>query len=85
MTTDGTLENVLFFNIARQTRLTARQGSVEVVNCYDSVAYVIASLVPQSFRLPKKAVQSMLEIIEEMKYFLRTAYGDSKIFGGGKN
>ena len=37
---------------------------------YDSVAHAIASLVFQAFGVPEEAVQSMLSIIEEMKYFL---------------
>ena len=59
-------------------------SSVGTANCYDSVAHTIASLVFQSFGVPKEAVVSMLETIEEMKYFLRTAYGDSKTFRGSK-
>ena len=84
MADDGTLAKVLFFDIVRQTRLTAGQSSVDAANCYDSVAHTIASLVFQSFGVPEEAVQSMLTTIEEMKYFLRTAYGDSKNFRGSK-
>ena len=36
---------------------------------------VIASLVFQAFGVPEEAIESMLTAIEEMKYFLRTAYG----------
>ena len=79
---DGSLAKVLFFDTARQTRLTAGQGSVDTANCYNSVACVISSLVFHSFGVPREAVLSMLETIEEMKYFLQTAYGDSKSFRG---
>ena len=82
MADNRTLAKVLFFDIARQTRLPAGQCSVDAENCYSGVAHAIASLVFQSFVLPKEAVQSMLKTIEEMKYFLRTAYGDSKQFRG---
>ena len=57
---------------------------MDAANCYDSVAHVIASLVFQSLGVPKQAVVSMLETIEEMEYFLRTTYGDSENFRGSK-
>merc|ERR1711966_529032 len=84
MADDGSLAKVLFFDIARQTRLTAGLSSVDAANCYDSVAHAIAPLVFQAFGVPKEAVVTMVEAIEETKYFLRTAYGDSKNFRGSK-
>jgi hypothetical protein len=53
---------------------------VDAANCYNSVAHTIALLMFQSFGMPGKAVQSMLETTKEMKYCLRTAYGHSKKF-----
>ena len=81
---DGTLAKVLFYDISRQTRTTAGLGCVDAANCYDSVAHAIGSLIPQAFGVPEEAVESMLTAIEEMKYFLRTAYGDSTEFAGSK-
>ena len=69
---------MLFQDVVRQTRLTAGFDSVDASNCYDSVVHAIASLVFQAYDVPEEAVQSMLSTIEEMKYYLRTAYGDSK-------
>ena len=63
MADDGSLAKVLFFGIARQTRLTAGLSSVDAANCYDSVARTIVSLVFQSFGVQKEAVVSMLETI----------------------
>jgi hypothetical protein len=40
----------------------------------------MASLIFQSFGVESMAVSAMLETIQEMKLFLRTAYGDSKTF-----
>ena len=57
---------------------------MDAANCYDRVAHPIASLTFQAFGVPEKAVHAMLTTIEEMKYFLRTAYGDSKNFRGHK-
>ena len=47
MADNGTLAKVIFFDIARQTRLTAGQGSVDAANCYDSVAHTIVRLVKE--------------------------------------
>ena len=81
---DGTLAKVIFNDVVRQTRLSAGVASVDAANCYDSVAHAIASLTCQAFGVPAEAVHSMLTAIEDMKYYLRTAYGDSKNFRGHK-
>ena len=60
----------------------AAKSSVDMANCYDIIAHAIASLLFQSFGISEGAVQSMLVAIEEMKFFLRTVYGDSKDFAG---
>ena len=51
-------------------------------NCYNWIAHVMASLIFHSFGVESTAVSAMLETIQEMKFFLRTAYGDSKTFAG---
>jgi hypothetical protein len=42
----------------------------------------MVSLIFQSFRVEDTAVAAMLEMIQEMKFFLCTAYRDSKVFAG---
>ena len=74
---DGSLTKVLIYDIVRQLRCTAALSSINAANCYNSIAHAIASLVFQAFEVPVNAVESMLTAIQEMKYFLRTAYGDS--------
>ena len=39
-------------------------------------------LIFQSFGVEDTAVSEMLEMIQEMKFFLRTAFGDSRDFAG---
>jgi hypothetical protein len=46
---DGTLAQVLFCGMVRQSRVTAGLSSVDAANCYNSVAHAIASLVFQAF------------------------------------
>ena len=84
MADDGSLAKVLFYDIVRQTRLPAGLASVDASNCYDSIAHAIASLVFQSFGVSEEAVTSMLEAIQEMKFYLRTAFGDSKTCAGSE-
>jgi hypothetical protein len=82
MADDGGLAKTLFCDIARQTRLPAAIASVDASNCYDWIAHAIASLIFQSFGVEDTAIAAMLETIQEMKVFLRTAYEDSTNFAG---
>jgi hypothetical protein len=81
---DGGLAKVLFYDIVRQCRLSAAISSIDAANCYDSIAHAIASLIFQACGVQSDAVEAMLSAIQDMKYFLRTAYGDSKQFRGSK-
>lgn len=81
---DGALSKILFYDIVRQCRLTAAIGSVDASNCYDSIAHAIASLIFQAYGVPVEGVESMLSAIQDMKYFLRMAFGDSRDFRGSK-
>lgn len=82
MANDGSLAKTLLYDIGRQLRVPFALSSVDAANCYDSIAHAIASLIFQAFGVPEEAVQSMLETIQDMKFFLRTAFGDSKEFAG---
>ena len=83
MADDGTLSKTLFCDLARQARVPAAIASVDASNCYDRIAHAIASLVFQAFGVPHTAAESMLGTIENMKFFLRTGFGDSTSFAGG--
>jgi hypothetical protein len=77
---DGTLVKVLFYDIVHQTRLPAGIGAVDADNCYDRIAHPIASLVFQALSVKKEACESIFSTIQDMKFFLRTGFGDSKEF-----
>ena len=79
---DGGLAKVLFYDVVRQARVSAAIASVDASNCYDRIAHAIASLVFRACGVPTSAVKSMLEAIQNMKFFLRTAFGDSTSFAG---
>ncbi len=83
MADDGTLCKTLFYDITRQARVPAAIASVDALNCYDRIAHAMASLVFQAFGVPTTAIGTMLGAIENMKFFLRTGFGDSTAFAGG--
>ena len=81
---DGALAKVFVYDISRQARAPASVTSADAQNCFDSIAHAIALIIFQALGVPIGAIESMLETIENMKYFLRTAYGDSKRCAGSR-
>ena len=84
MAEDGILAKVLFYDISRQLRAPAALASVDAANCYDRVAHAIASLVFRAMGARLPMTLSMLTAIQQMQFFLRTAFGDSKNAVGSK-
>ena len=81
MADDGGLAKTLFYDIVHQTHSPAAIATVDASNCYDRIVHVMASLIFQSFGVKSMAVLAMLEtILQGMKFFLWTTYGDSKTF-----
>ena len=54
---DGSLAKILIYDIVCQSRCTAALSSINAVNCYNSIAHAIASLVFQAFGVPVNAVE----------------------------
>jgi hypothetical protein len=81
---DDTLVKVLFYDIVRQTRLPAGISAVNADNCYNRIAHPIASLLFQSLGIPKEACVSFFKTIRDMKFFLWTGFGDSKVFSSAE-
>jgi hypothetical protein len=79
---DRGLAKTLFYDIVCQLRVPAAIALVDASNCYDRIAHAMALLIFQSFGMGDTAVMAMLETIQEMKFFLRTAFWDSKEFAG---
>lgn len=77
-------EKTHFYDIVRQLTRPAGLALVDAANCYDCVAHAIASVVFQAFGTPPSACVSMLKVIQEMQFYLRTAFGDSKESVGAK-
>eukprot|EP00804_Cyclotella_cryptica_P030009 CCRYP_013463-RA/>CCRYP_013463-RA protein AED:0.64 eAED:0.64 QI:0/-1/0/1/-1/0/1/0/212 len=75
---DGILAKVLFYDISRQLRAPAALASVDATNCYDRISHAIASLVFRAFGVRLSTTLLMLQAIQQMQFFLHTAFGDSK-------
>ncbi len=73
---EGTLAKVLFYDIVRQTRLSAGISSVDMDNCYNRVSHAIAVLVFCSFGASQEGTGAMLKTIQEMEFFLWMAFGN---------
>ncbi len=62
---------------------TAAIETVDLANCYDAVAHPIASIALQSVKVHNVMVAMMLYVLETMTWYLKTAFGQSKISFGG--
>jgi hypothetical protein len=61
----------------------ARRGrailmSNDAKGCYDRIAHIVVDLALQRLGLPRPALSSMLNTIQEMDHYVRTAFGDSE-------
>jgi hypothetical protein len=79
---DRGLAKILFNVIVCQLRVPAAIALVNASNCYDCIAHAMALLIFQSFGMDDMAVTATLETIQEIKFFLMMAFGDSKEFSG---
>jgi len=77
MAEDGILAKTLFYDISRQLRAPAALASVDAANCFDRVVHAIASLVFRAVGAQLPMTLTMLTAIQQMQFFLRTAFGDS--------
>jgi len=77
------LNRCLIGDISRQRRSTLAITSVDCLTCYDSVGHAPASLACQRLGAPPSILCTIFQTIQLMKFYLRTAYGDSQNFYGG--
>ena len=79
----GVLASVLVCDMSRTQHRTAAIASVDLADCYDSVAHPIVSIALQSFKVRVEMVAMMLSVIQKMSWHLRTTFGQSKTSFGG--
>jgi hypothetical protein len=77
--TEGVLTSALLCNIFQALHKTVAIDSVDLAYCYDAVAHLIASISLQSFKVCKVMVAMMLYVLKTMTWYLKTAFGQSKI------
>ena len=54
--------------------------SNDAKGCYDRIAHTVVNLALQRLGIPKPALQSMIDTIQQMEHHIRTAFGDSTTF-----
>ncbi len=80
---EGVVTPGLFCDIVRALHCTAVIESVDCANCYDAVAHPIASIALESFKVQQMMVAMILSVLQMMKWYLKSAFGQSPTFFGG--
>ena len=70
------LNRILLSDIAHQKKRTLAITGADVAYCYDCVAHPFASLASQKVGMPQQVTTSFFSVIQDMKMFLCTGYGD---------
>ena len=81
---DAILQQVLVYGIARQLRRPLLVASVDVAQCYNRIAHTVALLTLRAYKVRQTSVASMLTPIQSMEYYLKTSFGESTAYSGGK-
>jgi hypothetical protein len=76
---DVALNRWLFCDIARQKKCSAAITGADLVQCYDRIAHLIASLGSQCWGVPVNAITCLLTTIQLMVFLLHMAHGDSTV------
>ena len=71
---------LLFFDIVRLSKHNDALGSYDAQTCYDRVVHSLTSLVGESVGMPLPNLTCLFLAIQGMRFYLRTAFGDSNSF-----
>ena len=82
---DAILHQVLAYDIARQKRAPFIVASVDAAQCYDRIAHAMAALTLRASKVPDSSVHCMLQPIRDMEFYIRTGFGESSTYVGGKD
>jgi hypothetical protein len=75
-----TINRHLIADLLRLKCIPGAIASVDAESCYDRIAHAAGSLCAQNWDVDPQAIIAMLLTIQRMKYYLRTAFGDSDDF-----
>jgi len=80
---DVALNRCLIWDALRLKRISGILTSVDAATCYNWMAHSIISLCTRRLEMPQVVINSLLSMIQQMRFYLRTAFGDSDTFYGG--
>ena len=80
---DGALQKVLMLDHFRMTRTAGIGFANDLMDCYDRVVHSSAALAMRRLGVNTTAIRCLLMTLQNMKNFLRTAYGDSDTYYSG--
>ena len=61
----------------RGCRIRAVIISNDARGCFDRIAHVVAILALRRLGIPRPALLSMIQTIQEMQHYIRTSFGES--------
>ena len=82
---DARMDSRFTYDISRQLHIPMATVSVDADKCYDRINHIIMSLLLLSLIGVTGLVTAFLHPIQSMKFYQRTAFGDSTTFMGGRN
>ena len=74
---EGALVKVLMNDRTRVLHVTTAVSSCDLEQCYDRGAHPIAAIALQAFGISAIMVGVMLKVLQRMKYYLRSGFGDA--------
>ena len=81
---DAILQQVQVYVIAWQLRRPLLVALVNAAQLYDITARTLASLTLRAYKVRQTLLGSMLTPIQSLEYYLRTSFGESTTYSGGK-
>jgi hypothetical protein len=81
---DLAINKALTFDIVRQLKRAGAICSNDAKPCYDLIGHTQASLSMQRVGVPKSIINCLFITLQEAVHQVRTGFGDSKSFYGGK-
>ena len=81
---DNALSKRLVFDYFRLKKQPFGMGACDLKSCYDRVVHTAASLALQRVGVPIERIKCMFSTIQTMVHHIRTSFGRSKKYFGGK-
>ena len=69
----------------QQLRCPGTITGVDAASCYDRIVHSIAILITRHEGLSLLPLLALFGVIQQMRYFVRTGYGESESIYGGEN